>query len=533
MFRERFSTPKQKATWQQQLFAIQQGTDTVDTYVNKFKQLKERVDPDNAFPPNFLVQLFIQGLKPEYAINVQAAEPANLAAAVTEARKWETGRLMINNSNSNTTDKAIEQLTEQIAKLSVNLLEKQAPPPKPIYYSDNSDKNKYRSDDRDLTCYYCGNLGHVARNCRIRQDDQKKEREKFSSRQNYRSDNRYHSDNRPNYRSNQSYDRSRSRERNRSRDNNYSRNYRPQSNDRNSRPTYRDRSNNYNRSQSRSQSRERHRDNNRRFSDRSHSRSSTPYPRDIYIADTVPDFTYEQFETFLNNTSIQAALTEYLMEENINITQTSNHTTPVRCNIKLQDQPYQAIIDSGASISMISYKVVKDLGLKIESPSTSLIVSAAGSSVRPLGIIKDLPIEIEGTTIPIDVEVIEATTYSVLLGNDWSQKVDATYNWKNKAYTLKWNNKKIHVTTTYNQDQPLPAQPTITNKDDLEQFEQEYLYPKEIYTIDTQEDSENNNDTNPWQIQGSRQRSNQTRNRPIKRCGTCSSPQHVFKDCSG
>jgi len=41
MFRERFYTPKQKATWQQQLFAIQQGTDTVDTYVNRFKQLKE------------------------------------------------------------------------------------------------------------------------------------------------------------------------------------------------------------------------------------------------------------------------------------------------------------------------------------------------------------------------------------------------------------------------------------------------------------------------------------------------------------
>ena len=203
------------------------------------------------------------------------------------------------------------------------------------------------------------------------------------------------------------------------------------------RPDYHNHSNNYNRSQSHSQSREKYRNNNRRFSDRSCSRSSTPYPRDIYIADTVPDFTYEQFETFLNNTSIQAALTEYLIEENINITQTSNYTTPVKCNIKLQNQPYQAIIDSGASISMISYKVVKDLGLKIESPSTSLIISAAGSSVRPLGIIKNLPIEIEGTTIPIDVEVIDATTYSVLLGNDWSQKVDATYNWKNKAYTLK------------------------------------------------------------------------------------------------
>ena len=41
------------------LFAIQQGTDTVDTYINKFKQLKERVDPEDNFLATFLTQLFI------------------------------------------------------------------------------------------------------------------------------------------------------------------------------------------------------------------------------------------------------------------------------------------------------------------------------------------------------------------------------------------------------------------------------------------------------------------------------------------
>jgi hypothetical protein len=39
-FKERFSTTQQKATWQKQLFDIKQGADIVDTYVNKFKQLK-------------------------------------------------------------------------------------------------------------------------------------------------------------------------------------------------------------------------------------------------------------------------------------------------------------------------------------------------------------------------------------------------------------------------------------------------------------------------------------------------------------
>ena len=193
---------------------------------------------------------------------------------------------------------------------------------------------------------------------------------------------------------------------------------------------------------------------------------------------------------------MQTAIETYFAEpSHNNLAQPSTHTTPVKCNIKIKDKPYQAIIDSGASISMISYQIVKELGLKIDTCSSSLILSATGPSIRPLGIIKNLPIEIEGITIPLDVEVMDATSYSLLLGNDWSQKVEATYNWKNGAYTLRWNNKKIYVPTTYEQSQPLPTQPTLKEKHELDQFEQEFLFQKEAYLGDTlpTTDSDTNN----------------------------------------
>jgi len=85
---------------------------------------------------------------------------------------------------------------------------------------------------------------------------------------------------------------------------------------------------------------------------------------------------------------------------------------------------------------MIAHNVVKELGLKIEQASSSLIVSAIGTSTRPLGIIKDLSVEIEGVIIPITVEVVPATSYSLLLGNDWSRKLNANYNWANGATHL-------------------------------------------------------------------------------------------------
>ena len=70
----------------------------------------------------------------------------------------------------------------------------------------------------------------------------------------------------------------------------------------------------------------------------------------------------------------------YEEAKNANLVQTPAYTTPVKCNVSLQNKPYQAIIDSGASISMIAYKTVKELGLTIEQASNSLIVPAVGIS---------------------------------------------------------------------------------------------------------------------------------------------------------
>ena len=52
------------------------------------------MDPENLFSANFVKQLFIQGLHPEYLVNVQAAVPNTLANAIEVALCWKTGKLM-------------------------------------------------------------------------------------------------------------------------------------------------------------------------------------------------------------------------------------------------------------------------------------------------------------------------------------------------------------------------------------------------------------------------------------------------------
>ncbi|CAG8750666.1 838_t:CDS:2 [Cetraspora pellucida] len=51
-----------------------------------FKKLQRKVDPDENFLTDFIVQLFIKDLRPEYTIPVQAAISEDLATAITQAR---------------------------------------------------------------------------------------------------------------------------------------------------------------------------------------------------------------------------------------------------------------------------------------------------------------------------------------------------------------------------------------------------------------------------------------------------------------
>ena len=78
------------------------------------------------------------------------------------------------------------------------------------------------------------------------------------------------------------------------------------------------------------------------------------------------------WERFLDNYSICTALTTYITEMNHENTkptmEDNNNITPVKCFIDLKNHTYPAIIDSGASVSMIAHKVVKELGLKIDEP---------------------------------------------------------------------------------------------------------------------------------------------------------------------
>src|SRR6185437_68222 len=94
----------------------------------------------------------------------------------------------------------------------------------------------------------------------------------------------------------------------------------------------------------------------------------------------------------------------------------------MRWHLNIRGQPVVAILDSGAAVSIITAKLMKRVGLKINQYSKTIIVTANGAREKALGSITDVKITLQDIVIPIDLQVIESKDETLLLGTDWFNK---------------------------------------------------------------------------------------------------------------
>ena len=111
----------------------------------------------------------------------------------------------------------------------------------------------------------------------------------------------------------------------------------------------------------------------------------------------------------------------------------TGNTSVVRTRANILDMPVTAIVDSGASHTVMSQSVARKLQLipYLESTNSSFL-TAAGSRERPWGILREMPIQVGKLTLPVDVHVTKATSYSILLGCDWLSQAGAVLDWDAK-----------------------------------------------------------------------------------------------------
>ena len=117
-------------------------------------------------------------------------------------------------------------------------------------------------------------------------------------------------------------------------------------------------------------------------------------------------------------------------------------TTSAWCEAKIGTVPIDLILDTGASGCVVSHEFLKKWNIKIQRKSEVAMTDITGTVNHPLGAIDNFPITVDKLTIPADVDVTPAQTYSVIVGMDWLNKIKANLDLKKNIMTFKWNGQK-------------------------------------------------------------------------------------------
>jgi hypothetical protein len=104
-----------------------------------------------------------------------------------------------------------------------------------------------------------------------------------------------------------------------------------------------------------------------------------------------------------------------------------------------------------------------------------------GIKTIPLGAIDNFPITVGTVTSPIKVDVTDATTYSVIAGNDWLMQVKATIDYDTANLTIRNGEKRYQIPCTYMQDRTHVPQPIVQQSND-------YYIPEDNDTLDDEEE---------------------------------------------
>ena len=96
------------------------------------------------------------------------------------------------------------------------------------------------------------------------------------------------------------------------------------------------------------------------------------------------------------------------------------------------------MIDTGSGLCVITQQYLNKLGRQIDQESYSQLIDINGKETRPLGIAKNVSVTLNGKQpIKIDMVVMKATNYNVILGNNWLKRIEATINFKDKVLQFK------------------------------------------------------------------------------------------------
>ena len=100
--------------------------------------------------------------------------------------------------------------------------------------------------------------------------------------------------------------------------------------------------------------------------------------------------------------------------------------TAVKCCVTICGEPFEGILDTGATDSAISHTLIRRVGFMDRmTPSNVTFITAGGNTETPLGVMTNCTIRIGQLELKLDTMVTPTDSYNILVGNDWLRMAGA------------------------------------------------------------------------------------------------------------
>ena len=117
----------------------------------------------------------------------------------------------------------------------------------------------------------------------------------------------------------------------------------------------------------------------------------------------------------------------------------------------MKGHPVKAIVDSGASVSIITLPIVKQLRLQMSPADGSSIVAVDQAKRKVIGFVREALLAIADVRVSVDLMVIDAPRAALLVGTDWLRRYSADLLFSKKRLVFESRGQKLSTPIEYNQ----------------------------------------------------------------------------------
>ena len=121
----------------------------------------------------------------------------------------------------------------------------------------------------------------------------------------------------------------------------------------------------------------------------------------------------------------------------------------VQTIIRMKGHPVKAIINSEASVSIITLPIVKQLRLQMSLANSSSIVIVDKAKKKVIGFIRGAPFIIADVRVLVDLIIIDAPRAALLVGTDWLRRYLVDLLFSKKRLILESKGQKLSIPIEY------------------------------------------------------------------------------------